>query len=66
MRSSMDCLRPALQTTSTISDNVLVITVVPSANHSVTHIVKTHFDTKVHIYAFIKLILNDANKITTF
>ena len=30
-----------------------------------THIVKYHFDTKVHIYAFVMLILNDANKINT-
>ena len=31
-----------------------------------THIGKNHFDMKVHIYAFIMLMLNDANKINTF
>ena len=31
-----------------------------------THIVKNRFDTKVHIYAFITIILNDTNKINTF
>ena len=31
-----------------------------------THIVENHFDTKVHIYAFIMLILYYANKINTY
>ena len=39
-----------------------VLSVVPSTARTVINF----FDTKVHIYAFIMLILNDANKINTF
>ena len=44
----MDCER---QTATPISEDVLLGTVLPS-----TDIVKNHFDTKVHIYAFIMII----------
>ena len=31
-----------------------------------THTMNNRFDTKLHVYAFIMLILNDANKINHF
>ena len=44
-----------------VSDDVWLGTVLLG-----THIVKIHFDMKIHIYAFIMLILNDPNKISSF
>ena len=54
-------LPPERQTDTPISDDVWLDSALPS-----THIVKNHFDTKVQIYAFIMLVLNDTNKINTF
>ena len=54
-------LVPRAADSTPISDDVRLDTVLPS-----TRIMKNHFDTKVHIYAFIMLILNAANKINTF
>ena len=61
MRSSRDCDRPEQQTAAPISHDVWPDTELPS-----THIVKNHFDTKIHIYAFITIILNNPNKTNTF
>ena len=53
--------KPAEQQTATsISYDIWLYTELPS-----TCIVKNHVDTKVHIYAFIMIILNDTNEINT-
>ena len=49
------------QTAAPISDDVWIGTVLLG-----THIVKNYYYTKVHLYAFIMIILDFANKVCTF